>query len=389
VSTNKHTNPAYISHVHLKGYKSILDTEVELHSGLNIIIGPNGSGKTNFLEYLKRLITRDLPKDTIEFYLNIVTEKEKKIWEGYLNEPKENPITKEFEIIISDRIYSTSEKPPKFKPNYYSNYGTVLGGGKELHDLLPKFYPITFLSFSIPNAIIGLTENINLTINKKNFKASLADLNLDTSIRFIEKFILNNFYYKKLSTKILSDKKTLISSIDIPEILIGNLKKFSPIAALRIDEGISIKENGLSYYINHINFEFLVNDNWLSWNMLSDGTKRIFYLISEVTLNKGLCFIEEPELGTYPNQYDKILNFLKEQAEEKQIIITTHSPRTLDILENRDLNRIILTRYDRELGTKMRHLNEEEIDHAKNKEDGLFLSDLWTWTSFFDEVEEI
>ena len=47
MSTNKHTNPTYISHVHLKGYKSIIDTEVELHPGLNIIIGPNGSGKTN------------------------------------------------------------------------------------------------------------------------------------------------------------------------------------------------------------------------------------------------------------------------------------------------------------------------------------------------------
>jgi len=57
VSTNKHTNPAYISHVHLKGYKSIIDTEVELHPGLNILIGPNGSGKTNFLEFLYKIIT--------------------------------------------------------------------------------------------------------------------------------------------------------------------------------------------------------------------------------------------------------------------------------------------------------------------------------------------
>ena len=47
------TKQSYISHVHLKGsYKSILDVEIDLKPGLNILIGENGSGKTNFLEYL-------------------------------------------------------------------------------------------------------------------------------------------------------------------------------------------------------------------------------------------------------------------------------------------------------------------------------------------------
>ncbi len=67
MSTNKQTNPAYISHVHLKGYKSIIDTEVELHPGLNIIIGPNGSGKTNFLEFLLFMFQIQYPYFETEF----------------------------------------------------------------------------------------------------------------------------------------------------------------------------------------------------------------------------------------------------------------------------------------------------------------------------------
>ena len=53
------TQQAYISKVHLKGYKSIRDLEIDFKPGLNIIIGPNGSGKTNFLEFLKNSLERN------------------------------------------------------------------------------------------------------------------------------------------------------------------------------------------------------------------------------------------------------------------------------------------------------------------------------------------
>ena len=52
MSETKEQQPAYISRVHLKGYKSIRDLEIDFKAGLNIIIGPNGSGKTNFLEFV-------------------------------------------------------------------------------------------------------------------------------------------------------------------------------------------------------------------------------------------------------------------------------------------------------------------------------------------------
>jgi predicted ATPase len=36
----------------VKGFRSLLDFEIKLKSGLNILVGPNGSGKTNFIEFL-------------------------------------------------------------------------------------------------------------------------------------------------------------------------------------------------------------------------------------------------------------------------------------------------------------------------------------------------
>ena len=39
--------------IRIQNFKSIEDATVDLRPGLNILIGPNGSGKTNFLSALK------------------------------------------------------------------------------------------------------------------------------------------------------------------------------------------------------------------------------------------------------------------------------------------------------------------------------------------------
>lgn len=66
---------AYITSVHLKGYKSIRDVSVTLNKGLNILIGANGSGKTNFLEFLDAAIeysfNDSLVDDKIEYRIDV------------------------------------------------------------------------------------------------------------------------------------------------------------------------------------------------------------------------------------------------------------------------------------------------------------------------------
>ena len=62
---------AYITSVHLKGYKSIRDVSVTLNKGLNILIGANGSGKTNFLEFLDATFKNDYERLFTENEFNI------------------------------------------------------------------------------------------------------------------------------------------------------------------------------------------------------------------------------------------------------------------------------------------------------------------------------
>ncbi|MEY4905497.1 MAG: hypothetical protein RLZZ292_3312, partial [Bacteroidota bacterium] len=47
---------AYLTKANLKGYKSIRNTDITFCEGLNIVIGQNGSGKTNFFEFLEDVL---------------------------------------------------------------------------------------------------------------------------------------------------------------------------------------------------------------------------------------------------------------------------------------------------------------------------------------------
>ncbi len=102
----------------------------------------------------------------------------------------------------------------------------------------------------------------------------------------------------------------------------------------------------------------------MPWSYLSDGTKRLFYLVSEcLTVDEGIILVEEPELGIHPHQLLKVLDFLKEQSRTKQVIISTHSPLALDVLKEDELDRIIIATYEK--GTRFYHLTEEEKIKAK------------------------
>ncbi|MDB5134327.1 MAG: family ATPase, partial [Mucilaginibacter sp.] len=52
----------YLQHVTLKNYKSIKDVEIDFKPGLNVIIGKNASGKTNFINGLNIVLNSDYDK---------------------------------------------------------------------------------------------------------------------------------------------------------------------------------------------------------------------------------------------------------------------------------------------------------------------------------------
>lgn len=73
------------------------------------------------------------------------------------------------------------------------------------------------------------------------------------------------------------------------------------------------------------------------------------------------------------------MKFLKIQAEKKQIILTSHSPQSLDILDESELNKIIIA-YSINHETQLKHLNESELIKAKKYIEDMYLSDFWIYS---------
>jgi AAA15 family ATPase/GTPase len=394
MSKTKEQQPAYISRVHLKGYKSIRDLEIDFKAGLNIIIGPNGSGKTNFLEFLEMIIRRIILRNpfeseaTFDFKGNdIVTNKlkltinndntelslphmrfnvESEVYRNGELELKMSGVTSEFSAFNSEPIFEQIE-------------------GTRLKDQTPFIEKLDF-----ENPLTKYFDNINdyYLVYRNNILSGWGG----TSGYAINKY--HTFSIGTLiDTTIPRKLKSKAFTLKVKDTLIKNLKRFSPIENIEIDT-TSAEETKISdseIRISNLNLLFTINGQKFRWVNLSDGTKRLFYIITSVLQqNTQVIFLEEPELGIHPDQLFRLMDFLKEQSETKQIIITTHAPEALNILEKNELDRIVVTRYDTEKGTQMHHLSPK-----KTKKGQIYmvkvghLSDFWVHSNLEEyEAEE-
>ena len=345
---------AYISKVHLKGYKSIKDLEIDFKPGLNIIIGPNGSGKTNFLEGL--LNQALLPKFREKSFVAIdLVDSQKNIYSWSFQVDKVNYDVNFFESPTTGKGTINDNKGlVEHFDDVYSSYDALK---KYLNnDFFRIFNPVK-VGFKILSDVTLLEVPLNVEINFKK-------QSVNGSVWFppLEGNFFSDFDFKKNNFNDFSESK-FIQELEFKKGLIDNLQRYTPIKDLRIKQPFVFKksEKDEKVFVDFVLFEFYVNNDWFTWNELSDGTKRIFIIITQTMGWRGLMLIEEPEIGIHPDQLHDLMDFLQAQSKTKQIIITTHSPEVLSILGNDELDRIVVTRYDAEKGTQMHHLSPKQI----------------------------
>jgi AAA15 family ATPase/GTPase len=391
---------AYITSVHLKGYKSIRDVSVTLNKGLNILIGANGSGKTNFLEFLDAAYRSDY-----EILLN-----GKKFEGTFDGSPFSKNITGEKLIRseIKGVAYRVKEEVTYLGGEAFFTYyfdenrkfiNKEMDGERlsSLQTILNVSYPILLLKFENPliqilKEKLSLELSISLTGNDSE-SWYVTDTNLKvgkTSHSLLNKMFRDSSIGNEENVdEAYIFKEVIENRWFSTDNLQRNPKQFSPIKDFKIDWALTRQtQEDDTILIEGIDFQFFVNNEWINWTQLSDGTKRLFYLIGSVTYatENEIILIEEPELGVHPHQLALLMNFLKSESEDKQIIISTHSPQVLNCLKGEELDRIIVARHEGKAGTKLYHLSEEEKGYASEfMEKEAFLSDYWMLSGFMNE----
>jgi predicted ATP-dependent endonuclease of OLD family len=375
---------AYIRKIHLKNYKSIQNLEIDCHPGLNIIIGQNGSGKTNFVQAIHHVFSAKLHYELpigFEFGFDFVNQNHLiQEWRGHIQE----------KIINNQSI--KHNKIINYESKLSFNDLTIEREGFFHQDIVKELLPLwnyqnnhlehIVVSFGLPSQLKYLNKLDSIEIKVLDNQAFIDDA---------ADFKSQGSYFLSTNTT-KATLRDIEKKFKLNSVLELHLRNFSPIKNCRISKGYNIQRNAPNFIINHVILEFFVNNNWYSWEQLSDGTKRLFYIISQTLHSKGLVVIEEPEIGVHPDQLYKLMDFLKEQSKNKQIIITTHSPDALNILSTSELHKIIVTHFDPEKGTLMHHLSPRKIKKARlyMSTEGLALKDFWVHSNLeaLDETTE-
>ncbi|SHL24344.1 ATP-dependent nuclease [Chryseobacterium polytrichastri] len=383
--------------VRFSGYKSIENVSIEFKKGLNIIIGKNAAGKTNFLNFLNKSLKFDF-KGLNNFESQIVFEGDKKI----TIDSKRSTDIKDF-FKANDFNASTESKLRIGRKvvkveNPYSDLSEY-----------EIFYNSTFICHGVPKDLPIINNPLTFKFIKDKISDDLTNIYRSDSTTYFVKNIILQILFADINFGDITElavENSLKEKFEKLSLFNEILRKYSPISEIRISDNFNvfIADDSKEITISNVFLEFKIGKQWLPFSSLSDGTKRLFYIISEIydvdneDLSKfgithstylvfdrnkvnRLILLEEPELGVHPHQFHKLMEFLKLQSETKQIIITTHSPQALDFLESNEFNRIILAYVDIDSSlTKLRHLDEKELKKAKEYVKENFLSDYWLYS---------
>jgi predicted ATP-dependent endonuclease of OLD family len=393
-----------IKNVRIQNFKSIEDLSIRLNDGLNILIGDNGAGKSNFLDGVDRIIS-DV------FSIANGPNKPSTIHSRVLTYEIDFEYRRRGDIYLF-QLRSAIQKLKKEKDNFenvrvitYSKYKNGKSEAKNvqviwhedsletsnLHALQKEIeridlgaYGAEFIEFTVPSRIDYITSPGKLIVNSETRSVNEPESEgaISSLMVLFDMEVEGNL--ENLRTSTLQPEQIRKELLNVFDAAKSNnkysslLKKYTPIKDIQLNENINIYKAANNIIVDNIVVNFKVNGDWIPWSFLSDGTKRLFHIITEVVLGESnIILIEEPELGVHPDQLYLLMDFFKSQAVKKQILISSHSPISLDILGPGELDNIIITKLTSR-GTKMYHLNELQLSKANAyiKKVGK-LSDYW------------
>jgi len=328
-----------ISRLAIHNIRCFQEVELELSSGINILIGPNNSGKTTLLSCIGSI---QLPNRVNQINRRFgTTDGFVRLWV--------NGDTTAYDLADTDFLSLETGTQAIVR---YSNSNRT-GQFNALLDREPSNYIVPYLS---KRKVSGYSEGITLN-----------DLGAVTGN-------LGNLYAK----------------ID----RISN-SAYQPAH----DEYVSACKSILGFQVSAVNSEngkkgayIIQNDDYISIDAMGEGVASLLGLIVDLCRTKDkLYIIEEPENDIHPKALKALLDLIAKKSESNQFVITTHSNIVLKQLGAVAYSKIFSLKMEFQQGiptSKVEPLVTSESRRSALEDLGYELGDfdLWSYWLFFEEA---
>lgn len=365
-------NTKIISKITTKNYRNLVNEDGVVLNNLNILIGSNGSGKSNLvaiLEFFKNCLTpsSDLESRGITAFQDALSKLGYNILDAYIDKPATIDLIFEFpylhspsgmkfclslfvdksKVSINGEMLTPLKSDTKSGLSFYyqSNLGeaTVLVKFEDDYSLMEledvprnELSLIAIPKVLIKNGILSPPDKIPLydanrdlvdTVKKWQFY-NANDMDLAKIRGERPKVGSSDVILAKSGenlTAVLDNLSNHIKyGIDFDERINNAMKEILPMTK-RIKtsrEGMSLT---VRWYFEDMDEPFYLDD-------MSDGTVRMlcWATILHSPILPTLLVIDEPELSLHIAWMGILANWIKQASQKTQIIISTHSPDLLD-----------------------------------------------------------
>ena len=342
-----------LKEIKISGYKS-LGTDIQPinleMSNLNIIIGANGAGKSNFISFFQMLA--NMMTGALQIYVGKNGSSESLLQFG----SKRTKMISASLVFQNDRFTDTYEFSLVKAVNDTLIFAEeVINDGKNKFELSSGQKE----SFLLTDEAAHASERAVRAILSGCKTFQFHDTSSEAHIRSAA-YIENNRF-------LMSDG--------------GNVASYLYMLKMKYEQYYKRIVDHVRYVMPTFHDFFLepqiLNPQWikLQWfekgnseyvfgpEHFSDGTLRFIALatlfLQPPELLPQVIFVDEPELGLHPQAVDVLASMVQRAKENTQIIMATQSPRLLDSFDYKD---IIVAEKDRETGcTILKRLDEKEI----------------------------
>ncbi|MDO3695929.1 AAA family ATPase [Wenyingzhuangia sp. chi5] len=358
----------------IRNYRSCIHTVFNMNENLTALIGINGVGKSNIL-YGLQLFNKI--KSNRRFFNEIAKEEFSKTQinlEIYIN----NRMT----FVRADFYYETNERnidvinfyeiKYRFEGSNARKWNKIIPEAYDISEFidekrnfqdLPKRYQNESIKFSVD--LIKSLANISYYSATQFSDPSKCPVSLELSDFRISSQRRKSDVHEKFIHDLYTAKKTSLPTFNLFLNTVGESGleliqdiKFHvhqiPSSSYKVKTGGEIQkiENFKKIIVPSIKIDGLS----LSPNQLSEGTFKtlalVFYILND---SSDVLLIEEPEVSVHHGLLNSIIELVKQQSHQKQIIISTHSDYVLDMLKP---NNILLVNKKENQGTKAQSLTK-------------------------------